>query len=399
MKTCLLAITGSISALKGPEIIRSLQEQGFHVHCAVTRAGREFVTPGALAALSGNPVLENEYFTKANLPGVLAKPGYEHLDFAKNIDLLLVAPATADTISRLAQGRANGLFETVSLATKAPIVIAPAMNSAMLSSEEVKVNIDILKKRGIEILPTERGKLACGEEGDGKLLHSDNIAFFSQRAVSKPLLSGKKILITLGSTREPIDPVRVLSNSSSGKMGIALAKEAFFLGAEVFIVAGSTEEKIPDIFAEQTSVRTGREMLRAIEKRIDTCNMVFFVAAVSDFMPVKYADKKIDKQSSFSLELKKTIDIAATIGKRKRENQKLYGFALQTGTSEEAEKKARDKMKKKFLDGIIVNSPEVLGSDSGEMVFLIDGEQKKISGKKERLAQEILQKIIMKLAL
>ena len=419
MKTCFLLITGSIAAIKVPDIIRELQKKNFDVHCVLTKAAREFVTPRALAAISNNPVLENEWWSeKKRREGVLAEPEYEHLDFAKRADVFLVAPATADTIARLASGRANGLFEATVLASNAPLLIAPAMNSKMLAAHTTQTNIDRLKKNGTTILSTNRGILACGETGDGKLLHPKDIALFAKRAVTPQTLKRKKVLITLGATQEMLDPVRCLTNISSGKMGVALATQAFLCGAEVTIIAGKNEviQKVScaqlPIFQGITYATSAEEMLCTTQKAIDNCDYAFFVAAVCDFAPEKKQEEKIHDGFS-SLQWKKTPDIAAEMGKRKKKHQQFFGFALQTKTSPPImrteggikknnqsvqsknsitpEQVARKKMEKKNLDGIFLNFPSNLQSEHGELFFLQkNGESKKIQGTKMEMAEEII---------
>jgi len=248
--------------------VRQLQKEGFDVHCVLTRAGRQFVAPQALAAISKNPVLKNEYFSEALSPRTLANTDFSHIELTQKIDLLLIAPATADTIARLTGGRANGLFETIAMSTKVPILLAPAMNTNMLESKITQKNIDILKKYGFQILPTESGKLACGEIGFGRLLPVTEIILYAKRAIYKQTLARKTVLITLGRTEEPLDPVRVLTNTSSGKMGIALAKEAFFRGAEVHVISGKISEAIPSIFSSCTKVQTAKQIKQQVLEKM-----------------------------------------------------------------------------------------------------------------------------------
>jgi phosphopantothenoylcysteine decarboxylase/phosphopantothenate--cysteine ligase len=372
-------------------LVRRLQQEDFDVHCILTKAGQQFVAPQALAAVSGNPVLENEYFSEEKMPGILASPGFSHIDIAKKADLILVAPASADTIARLAHGRANGLLETAVMMSKSPILIAPAMNTDMFASRTNNENMALLHKRGIEILPTEEGELACGVVGSGRLLPIEDIVFYAQRVVSEKHLTGKKILITLGGTEEPLDPVRILTNRSSGKMGIALAKEAFFRGAEVVVVAGSIGEDIPNIFSRIVPVRTAKEMLQETKKHISEVDISFFVAAVSDFTPAEYSKNKIPSESEVLLSLKKNPDIAFEIGKKKRSDQRFYGFALQTDPEKKAVEKGRQKMEKKNLDGIFVNSPQNLGSELASGVFLTGDYEHRFSGTKKEVCRKIFE--------
>jgi phosphopantothenoylcysteine decarboxylase/phosphopantothenate--cysteine ligase len=400
MNTCFLVVTGSISAITSPTIIRSLQERNFDVHCILTSSGKRFITPESLAAISKNAVLQNEFFAEDTTSKADIPPDFWHIECAKKADVFLVAPATADTIARIAHGRANGIFEASILTTKAPIIVAPAMNSNMLTASATQENINILQKRGIHILPTEKGILACGEVGDGKLLSPEAIALHTKRIVNKnhqndqQHFQRKKILITLGATEEPVDPVRIISNRSSGKMGISLAKEAFFLGADVHIISGKTDVTLPNIFQYVKHIRTGEEMYIALTQTMEqyAFDIVFFCAAVSDFVPHVYSKKKISltkEDPHLSLLLKKGKDIAAEIGKNKKKHQKFYGFALQT-EKHNAESIARKKMDAKNLDAIILNYAENLEGDTGEAWLITKkNKTKKIIGSKKEIAENI----------
>ena len=393
MKICLLAITGSVAALKAPELIRALQKEEFDVHCVLTKSGREFVTPSALCAISHNPVLDNDWFSTPKSPGVLAHPDYEHLFWAEHADVLLVAPASADSIARLAQGRANGLFEAAILATQKPVLIAPAMNTAMLNATATQENITILQRRNMTVLPTESGTLACGAVGAGRLLPSEEIALFARRSVTKPSLAGKKVLITLGRTEEAIDPVRVLTNKSSGKMGLSLATEAFFRGANVTIIRGKTDVNIPPVFDHVVPVESAEEMFQKTEQNITEQDIAIFCAAVSDFSPKKKSLEKIasqkESQQTFSLELVHTADIASECGKIKMKHQKFFGFALET--SLDGKEIAQEKLIRKNLDGIFFNTPEALGRDTSSISFFSKNTPKEttFSGEKTLLAKNM----------
>ncbi|QQS59102.1 bifunctional phosphopantothenoylcysteine decarboxylase/phosphopantothenate--cysteine ligase CoaBC [Candidatus Peregrinibacteria bacterium] len=393
MKICLLVITGSVAALKAPELIRALQKEGFDVHCVVTKSGRAFITPAALCAVSQNPVLDNEWFSAENPPGILASPDYQHLFWAEHADIILVAPASADSIARLAHGRANGLFEAAVLATKKPVLIAPAMNTAMLTATATQKNMKILESRNVEVLPTESGTLACGTVGEGRLLPAEEISLFAKRFVSQSTLFGKKVLITLGRTEEPLDPVRVLTNKSSGKMGLALAREAFFRGAEVTLISGKTDVAIPNIFTEVLRVETAEEMFRETQKKIAEQSIAIFCAAVADFSSAEKQLEKIPSQKcqkkTISLSLVQTTDIAAECGKIKLQHQRFFGFALETSAN--AKVVAREKCERKHLDGIFLNSHRTLGEDSSEVFFLPKETSSEISfsGTKQKIATKM----------
>ncbi len=390
-KTCLLGITGSVAACKAPEIIRELQAQNFDVHCVVTNGGKQFAAPMALAAISGNKVYSNEFWDQQLPSGILADASYPHLQIAETADLIFVAPASADTIVRIAQGRANGVLEAAILASKKPVLVAPAMNTKMLEAYPTQKNIKRLRKRGIEVLPTETGILACGEVGAGRLLPPKILAHYAKRGVSEKILNDKRVLITLGRTAEPLDPVRILTNKSSGKTGVALALAAFYAGAEVTVVAGETDEALPDIFERTVDVITAADMLDATTKYIKKVDFAFFVAAVSDFSPKTSTDKINTQNNKMSIEVHKTKDVAAECGSKKKKDQRFFGFALETGSDAEAQKRALQKMQNKNLNGIFLNNPSNLNSDIGAYTLLSKGSKSiAIGGVKSEAAIEML---------
>lgn len=392
MKTCLLAITGSVAALKTPELVRALQKYGFDVHAVLTPAAREFVAPGALAAVTGNPVLDNAFFSGKQPAGVLAAPDYAHLAWAKQADLILVAPASADTIARIAHGRANGVFEAAILAAKCPVLIAPAMNTGMLEAQATQANIDILRSRGIEILKTSSGVLACGDEGAGRLLDAESISLHAKRAITPQSLSGKKVLITLGGTREPLDPVRFLGNASSGKMGIALAKAAFYRGAAVHLIAGEVAVAIPEVFAGVTQAQTAQAMLQAAQKSAPQMDICVFAAAVADFAPANASPKKLESGETPHLKLQKNPDIAFELGKHKQQGQKFLGFALETGDEKTALEKAKAKLEKKNLDAIFLNFSDSIGSELTQgMLCRGQDAPAMLAGTKEQIAEILME--------
>ncbi len=395
MKTCLLVITGSVAACKTPELVRELQKQDFDVHTVVTESGAQFVAPPALAAISGNPVLSNRFFETQTKPGILAEPDYSHLEWAKKADIILVAPASADSIARIAGGRADGVFEAAVLAAKCPIVIAPAMNTAMLEAQVTQDNLQTLRKRSVEILPTEMGKLACGEVGSGRLLPAVEIALFAKRAVTKPSLQGKKVMITLGGTREYLDPVRFVGNASSGKMGLALAIEAFVRGAQVTLIAGNVEITLPKIFAKIEFVTLAQEMFAAASKHFPQTDIAIFAAAVADFTPNRKQLEKLGSTQIPEIKLEKTIDIAAELGKVKKSHQLAIGFALETADEKTAIGKAQQKLHTKNLDAIFLNAPTVLGKNETVGLLILEKKQIQLHGTKNQVASLLLETIIM----
>ncbi len=385
MKKILLVLTGSVSACQGTAIVRALQKENFEVVCILTEAARHFVGAEALAAISRNPVFSSEFFSESTEKGILAKPDFQHLELAKTIDALLIAPSTADAIFRLAHGSASGLAEAVALATRAPILVAPAMNPLMLENPAVQENLAILHSRGVHILPTKYGEAACGEWGCGKLLDPQTLAHFAKRAVFPQTFKGKKILITLGGTFEKIDSVRGISNRSSGKMGLALAEAFWRVGAEITLVVGKITTEIPSIFEKCVFVESAQEMREKTEEPIAEMDFAFFAAAVADFAPVSCFSEKIPSDTPPQIFLEKTPDIAAICGKSKKPGQQFFGFSL--GGDEQ---KAREKMVKKNLDGIFWNPEENIGADVGEMVMIFPKKDaEKISGSKKEMAEKI----------
>lgn len=386
MKKILLFLTGSVAACRGTAIVRALQKQNLEVMCVLTEAAQRFVGVDALAAISRNPVFSNSLFSEAPSDGILAKSHFPHLEWAQSMDAFLVAPATADSLFRLAHGSAEGVAEVVALATRAPILVAPAMNPAMLHSAVVQENLSILQSRGVEILPTKMGIAACGDEGPGKLLDPEIIAQYVLRALSPQIFAQKKVFITLGGTFEKIDPVRGMSNFSSGRMGIALAEAFWRAGAEVSIVAGTTSVPIPSFFENVVRVESARKMAQEAEKMAEKCDIAFFTAAVSDFTPKHFSSAKISSESPPSIVLEKTTDIAALCGKKKKSGQHFFGFSLGDDAT-----KAESKRTAKNLDGIFWNTETNIGVNSGEVVSLFpDIPPVTLAGTKQKIAEDIL---------
>jgi len=386
MKKILLFLTGSVAACRGTAIVRALQKENFEVMCVLTEAAQRFVGVDALAAISRNPVFSNAFFSGAPSDGVLANPHYPHLEWAQSMDAFLVAPATADAIFRLAHGSAGGVAEVAALATRAPILVAPAMNPAMLNSVVVQKNLSLLQSRGVEILPTKTGMVACGDEGSGKLLDPEAIARFCARAVSPKPFSGQRVFLTLGGTFEPIDPVRGIGNRSSGKMGIALAEAFWRAGAEVSIVAGTTSLSVPSFLENVIRVETAREMAKASAPMAMKCDIAFFTAAVADFAPMHPSATKLSSENPPEIILQKNPDIAALCGEKKKPGQRFFGFSL--GGDVE---KARMKMTSKNFDGIFWNTEANLCADSGEICALFPNAlEERISGSKWEMSEAIL---------
>lgn len=358
-----LGITGGIAAYKSAEILRLLQDREIQVQVIMTRAAQEFVKPLTFAALSGKKVITGMF---ASASGEEQEPNIdsaiEHIAVAQSIDGLLVAPATADVIAHFAQGIATDFLTTLYLATTAPVVIAPAMNVNMWNHPATQSNLEILRKRGVKIVEPGSGYLACGMVGQGRLAENETVvtAVLESLGVSQDL-SGETVLITAGPTREKIDPVRFLTNRSSGRMGYALAEAALRRGARVLLVTGPTA-LTPPAAAEVTRVESTEEMREAVLNLFPQSTMVIKTAAVADYRPKATAEQKIKRKGPVTLELEATPDILKELS-RKKGSQILVGFAAET---ENVLENARQKLLSKNVDAIVVNdvSHEGVGFDS-----------------------------------
>src|ERR1017187_6689706 len=355
-----LGVSGGIAAYKAAEIVRLLQDRGVRVQVIMTAAAQEFVRPLTFAALSGEKVITSMFGSAAEQPNL--DSAVEHISVAQSIDALLVAPATADTIAKFVQGIANDFISTLYLATTAPVVVAPAMNVNMWNHAASQANLEILRQRGARIVDPGSGYLACGMTGAGRLAENETIVAAVLEALGASQdLAGETVLITAGPTQEKIDPVRYLTNRSSGRMGYALAEAALRRGARVLLVSGPTSIAPPGA-AELTRVETAEEMLAAVLKLLPESTVVIKTAAVADFRPKAAAVQKIKRKGEMTLELEPTADILAEIARRKT-SQVIVGFAAET---ENVLENARKKLASKSLDAIVVNdvSREGVGFDS-----------------------------------
>lgn len=355
-----LGVSGGIAAYKAAEIVRLLQDRGIRVQVVMTRAAQEFIRPLTLAALSGEKVITDLFAAGEGQPNI--DSAVEHIAVAQAIDALIVVPATADLIGKFAQGIANDFLTTLYLATTAPVVLAPAMNVNMWNHPATQANLEVLRKRGVKIVEPGDGYLACGMTGPGRLADNELIVAAAMEALgASQELAGETVLITAGPTREKIDPVRYLTNRSSGRMGYALAEAALRRGARVLLVTGPTAINPPGA-AEVTRVESAEQMRQAVLKLLPEASIVIKTAAVSDYRPKAQAEQKIKRTGPMSLELEPTSDILAEIA-RHRQNQLIIGFAAET---QNALENARKKLKTKSLDAIVVNdvSREGVGFDS-----------------------------------
>ena len=355
-----LGVCGGIAAYKAAEIVRLMQERGVRVQVVMTEAAQEFVRPLTFAALSGEKVITGMFPTEdsqSNLDSAV-----EHIAVAQSLDALLVAPATADVLAKFAQGIANDFLTTLYLATTAPVVVAPAMNVNMWQHPATQANLETLRKRGVRIVEPGTGYLACGMTGPGRLAENETIVAAVMEALGASQdLAGETVLITAGPTREKIDPVRYLTNRSSGRMGYALAEAALRRGARVLLVTGPTA-LIPPGAAEITPVETAEQMHETVLKLLPEATVVIKAAAVADYRPINSAAQKIKRTGSLTLDLEPTTDILAEIT-RKKKSQVIIGFAAET---ENVLENARKKLISKSLDAIVVNdvSREGVGFDS-----------------------------------
>ncbi len=357
-----LGVSGGIAAYKAAEIVRLLQDCGIRVQVVMTRAAQEFVRPLTFAALSGEKVITDMFASESGTEPANVESAIEHIAIAQAIDALLVAPATADLLARFAQGIANDFLSTLYLATTAPVVVAPAMNVNMWNHAATQANLDVLRKRGVRIVEPGEGYLACGMTGAGRLAENETIVAAVMEALGASQdLAGETVLVTAGPTREKIDPVRYLTNRSSGRMGYAIAEAALRRGARVLLVSGPTALVAPGA-AELTLVETAEEMMAAVSRLLPESTVVIKTAAVADFRPKARSEQKIKRKGEMTLELEPTADILAEVARRKT-SQIVVGFAAET---ENVLENARKKLASKALDAIVVNdvSREGVGFDS-----------------------------------
>jgi len=351
-KTIILGISGGIAAYKGATICSRLTQAGADVHVIMTEGATQFITPLTLQTLSRNPV-HIDTFDERN-PSVVA-----HIDLADRADMIVIAPATANTVAKMALGIGDDMLSTTLLAASSPIVIAPAMNVHMYEHPAVVHNMELLAERGAMFIEPGVGQLACGYVAKGRLAEPEEIvdAIVKWFHLPKPLL-GKKVLVTAGGTMERLDPVRYLTNDSSGKMGFAVAEAAFSMGADVTIIAGRTSASPPPGI-EIVSVESAEQMLQAVLQRYDQSDVVIKAAAVADYRPKQVFDKKIKKNGeNLLLELERTTDILQTLGNLKKK-QLLVGFAAETN---DVAGYAMEKLVSKNCDLIVANDVSAAGA-------------------------------------
>ncbi|AQS60551.1 bifunctional phosphopantothenoylcysteine decarboxylase/phosphopantothenate--cysteine ligase CoaBC [Desulforamulus ferrireducens] len=385
-KRITVGVTGGIAAYKAADLVSTLVKAGAEVHVAMTSSAQQFITPLTFEVLTGNPVATN-LFEKSPEGAVL------HIDLAQRADLMVIVPATANIIGKAANGIADDLVSTLIVAASCPVLFCPAMNVVMYHNPLVQSNINKLKDLGYAFVEPEEGRLACGTSGKGRLADTGMIMNSIQKLVTPQDLAGLKVLVTAGPTREPLDPVRYLSNRSSGKMGYALAKVASLRGATVTLVSGPTA-LTPPPGVETISVTTAEQMFQEVIQQSAKAQLIIKAAAVADYRPLVTNEQKIKKQGQgLSLELTQNPDILAQLGQRKGRQQLLVGFAAETN---DLEQNALSKLKRKNLDLLVANDVTQPGAGFDHdtnivRIFDQSGEVKALPRlSKEQVAWEIL---------
>jgi phosphopantothenoylcysteine decarboxylase/phosphopantothenate--cysteine ligase len=376
-KKILLGITGGIAAYKAVDLVSKLKKQGAEVKVIMTKAATEFITPLTLETLSGQPVVTDMF------------KGYiQHITWADWADLMVVAPATANIIGKTANGIADDLLSTTIMACKTTKILVPAMNIHMYENTIVQENMQYLKGKGYLFMEPEMGTLACGYEGKGRFPKTNEIIYHIRSYLEYGQdLNREKILVTAGASVENLDPMRFISNFSSGKMGLALARAAHIRGAQVKLVHSKLQH-IPPEYIESILATSASQMYKQVLQDFPNYNTTFMVAAVSDFSPAMVSQQKIKKtENELDLKLTRTPDILKTLGEQKQANQKLIGFAAE---SENLVQNGQEKLHNKNLDYIVINNLQVSGQDDTSVIILNKEKREKITGDKFLVAHKIL---------
>lgn len=389
-KTILLGVTGGIAAYKSAALASLLVKAGAEVRVVMTEHAANFINPITFEALTGHKCITDTFDRNFEFK-------VEHVALAKKADLIIIAPATANVIAKLAHGIADDMLTTTILASKAPKLIAPAMNTGMYENPITIDNLSLLRHYGMEIISPESGRLACGDVGAGKMAEPEILFEHILRACSCPKdMAGMKVLVTAGPTQEALDPVRYLTNHSSGKMGYSIAKACILRGAEVTLVTGRTALR-PPMFAEVIPVISARDMYDAVISRSDSMNLIIKAAAVADYRPSRIANEKLKKtDAELSIPLERTCDILKYLGEHKKPGQFLCGFSMET---ENMLENSRKKLDKKNLDMIVANNLKVAGagfeSDTNIVTMITPKEISELPiMEKEAVAFHILDKIL-----
>jgi len=388
-KKILVGITGGIAAYKVATLIRLLIKQGAEVKVVMTASALDFITPLTLATLAKGPVYSDFYDKKTGV-------WHNHVELGLWADLMLIAPLTANTLAKMAHGQSDNLLTATYLSARCPIVVSPAMDLDMYLHPAVTQNLNTLRSHGVTVLDAATGELASGLSGQGRMREPEELLEVLKNLLSThESLGGKRVLVTAGPTQEAIDPVRYISNHSSGKMGIAIAQQAAIQGAEVDLVLGPTSYIPSHPLIHVTHVRSAEEMFQAAAALHEACDIAVFSAAVADYSPVKAADQKLKKDGdSLLIELKKNTDIAQTLGTRKRRGQLHIGFALET---ENETAHALEKLQRKHFDMVVLNSLRDEGAgfqkDTNKVTYLVAGQAPQVSEvlPKTEIARQILE--------
>jgi len=403
MARLLLGVSGGIAAYKALEAARLAVKRGHAVRVIQTPASEQFVGRASFEGITGAPVLVSEFEpdpARGSYPGeaLPERAPISHLALVERADIYLIAPATANTLAKLAHGHADNLVSTAALAAACPVAVAPAMNNRMYLSPATQANLELLRSRGVTIIPPGEGALAShGEHGIGRLAEPAELLEACESLLTSPSLKGLRVLITAGGTREPIDSVRYVGNRSSGRMGFALAREATRRGAEVTVIAANVALEPPG-GARIIPVATAAELDAACRNEMAGCDVLLMSAAVADFRPVGPVDRKLKKDDGVpKIALEPTADVLSALGELRREDQTLVGFAAEHGAG--AVERGRSKLERKRLDAVVVNDIAAAGigfeSDDNEVTIVTaDGAERQVPrARKERIAQAVLDEV------
>ena len=392
-KNILLGVTGGIAAYKIANLASMLKKQGANVKVIMTENACQFITPMTFETLTAQKVYTDTFDRNFEFK-------VDHIELGKWADVFLIAPATANVIGKLANGIADDMLTTTALAMRCPIVVSPAMNTAMFENKVVKHNIMQLRTYGMDIILPASGHLACGDTGAGKMPEPEMFLEYIKRGVyEKKDLVGKKVCVSAGPTREAIDPVRYISNNSTGKMGVEIAKMAAYRGAKVSLVMGPSNVFVPD-FINRIDIKSAEDMYEEIMKISDSQDIIIKAAAVADYTPANYSDEKIKKKDGdLSIELSRTKDILKELGERKENNPKkqfICGFSMET---ENMEENSKNKLAKKNADMIVANNVKVEGAGFGTdtnvvTIFTKNNEIRLDKLSKTEVAEKIFDEIV-----
>lgn len=392
-KNILLGVTGGIAAYKIANLASMLKKQGANVKVIMTENACQFITPMTFETLIAQKVYTDTFDRNFEFK-------VDHIELGKWADVFLIAPATANVIGKLANGIADDMLTTTALAMRCPILVSPAMNTAMFENKVVKHNIMKLRTYGMDIIMPASGHLACGDTGAGKMPEPEMLLEYIKRGVYKKKdLVGKKVCVSAGPTREAIDPVRYISNNSTGKMGVEIAKMAAYRGAKVSLIMGPSNVFVPD-FINRIDIKSAEDMYEEIMKISDSQDIIIKAAAVADYTPANYSDEKIKKKDGdLSIELSRTKDILKELGERKENNPKkqfICGFSMET---ENMEENSKNKLAKKNADMIVANNVKVDGAGFGTdtnvvTIFTKDNEIRLDKLSKTEVAEKIFDEIV-----